>query len=136
MQKYVIERCFVSETKTGLSKIDVQILTLIQQDASLTTQQIADQINISQSPCWRRISRLQEKGLITRRVSQLAREKPGIDVVGFATINLSVQRRNSDAEFEEEGSLLQEVSECYPSAGRWDCGLHIDIRNISNGETL
>ena len=134
MHIYVIEGCFVSDSKAGLSKIDVQILTLIQQDASLTTQQIADQINISQSPCWRRISRLQEKGLITRRVSLLAREKLGIDVVVFATINLSVQGRNSLEEFEEEVSVLPEVLECYTMAGTWDYMLKIVTRDIRHYE--
>ena len=101
----------MSKSSTELSKIDLQILALVQQDASLTTQEIADRINISQSPCWRRISRLQDKGLITRRVSLLAREKLGMDVVVFATVNLSVQGRNSLEEFEEEVSCLLYTSD-------------------------
>jgi Lrp/AsnC family transcriptional regulator len=45
------------------SAIDLQILDTVQQDASLTTQEISERINISQSPCWRRINRLEEQGL-------------------------------------------------------------------------
>ena len=56
---------------TKLSSQDIRILDLLQRDASLTTQEIADRINISQSPCWRRISRLEEQGLINRKVAVL-----------------------------------------------------------------
>ena len=63
---------------TELSPQDIRILNLLQQDASLTTQEIADRINMSQSPCWRRISRLEEQGLINRKVAVLDREKLGM----------------------------------------------------------
>ena len=122
------------KNSSELSKIDLQILELIQADASLTTQEIADRINISQSPCWRRISRLQEKGLITRRVTVLAREKLGMDIVVFATVNLSVQGRNSLEEFEEEVRVLPEVLECYTMAGSWDYMLKIVTRDIRHYE--
>jgi Lrp/AsnC family transcriptional regulator len=52
---------------TELSPQDIKILDLLQQDANLTTQEIADRINISQSPCWRRINKLEEDGLITKK---------------------------------------------------------------------
>ena len=52
---------------TDLSQQDIKILDLLQQDANLTTQEIADRINISQSPCWRRINKLEEDGLITKK---------------------------------------------------------------------
>ena len=64
-----------------LTTTDLQILDALQEDASLTTQQVADRINISQSPCWRRINRLEEDGLIEKRVSILNREKLGMEVV-------------------------------------------------------
>ena len=53
---------------TEISSSDRKILDLLQRDAGLTSQQIAERINLSQSPCWRRINRLQEEGLIERRV--------------------------------------------------------------------
>ena len=47
-----------------LSAVDVKILSLLQQDASLTAAEIGERINLSTSPCWRRISRLEKAGLI------------------------------------------------------------------------
>ena len=50
-----------------LEKQDIQILKLLQRDATLSTASIAEQINVSQSPCWRRINRLEQQGLIRGR---------------------------------------------------------------------
>ena len=50
-----------------LDKTDVEILRLLQNDASLTTGAIAERLNLSQSPCWRRINRIEQAGYIRRR---------------------------------------------------------------------
>lgn len=119
---------------TELSTIDLQILDTMQQDGSLTTQEIADRINISQSPCWRRINRLEEQGLITRKVAILNREKLGMHVVVFTTINLSTQGRDNLEEFEREVEILPEVMECYTMAGMWDYMLKIIVKDIRHYE--
>lgn len=119
---------------TALSSTDLLILDTMQRDGSLTTQQIADQINISQSPCWRRINRLEEQGLITRKVAILNREKLGMEVVVFTTVNLSTQGRDNLEEFEREVEILPEVVECYTMAGMWDYMLKIIVRDIRHYE--
>ena len=117
-----------------ISPIDLQILDAVQRDGSLTTQQIAERIHISQSPCWRRINRLESEGLIRRKVAILDREKLGMDVVVFATINLTTQGRNNLEEFEREVRVLSEVMECYTMAGTWDYMLKIIVKNIHHYE--
>ena len=72
-----------------LAKQDIEILKLLQKDASLSTGAIAERINISQSPCWRRINRLEQEGIIKHKVAVLDRAALGMDVVVFATINLT-----------------------------------------------
>ena len=116
------------------SSTDLQILDTVQKDGSLTTQEIADQINISQSPCWRRINKLEEQGIICRRVAILDREKLGMDVVVFATINLTAQGRTNLEEFEKEVEILPEVVEAYTMAGTWDYMLKIVVKNIHHYE--
>ena len=114
--------------------IDLKILDMLQQNGNLTTHEIAEKINISQSPCWRRINRLEEQGLISKRVVLLDREKMGMDVVVFATVNLSAQGRNNLEEFEREVQVLPEVLECYTMAGTWDYMLKIVVRDIRHYE--
>ena len=117
-----------------LSRTDIQILDALQQDAGLTTQEIADKINRSQSPCWRRINRLEEQGFIEHKVALLNREKLGMDVVVFATINLTTQGRDNLEDFEREVEILEEVMECYTMAGTWDYMLKIVVKDIRHYE--
>ena len=113
---------------------DVKILKLLQQDASLTTQEISEKLNMSQSPCWRKINKMEQDALIKKRVAILNREKLGMDVVVFSTINLSTQGREYLEDFEAEVKLLPEVLECYTMAGSWDYMLKIVAKNIRHYE--
>lgn len=117
-----------------LSSQDIRILELIQQDASLTTQEIARRINMSQSPCWRRINRLQEAGIISKRTAILNRQQLGMEVVVFATVNLAAQGRDHLEAFEQAVLQFPEVTECYTMAGAWDYMLKIIARDIRHYE--
>ncbi|MEH6517416.1 MAG: Lrp/AsnC family transcriptional regulator [Halioglobus sp.] len=117
-----------------LSKSDVEILKMVQADATLSTAAIAEQINLSQSPCWRRVNRLEQEGLITRRVAVLNRQALGMDVVVFATINLTSIGRQNLLEFEQEIVRHPEVMECYTMTGIWDYMIKIVTRDIRHYE--
>lgn len=119
---------------SDFSSTDLQILDTVQRDGSLTTQEIADQINISQSPCWRRINKLEEQGVIKRKVAILDREKLGMEVVVFATINLTTQGRSTLEQFEKEVEILPEVVEAYTMAGTWDYMLKVIVKDIRHYE--
>lgn len=118
----------------NLNTQDFKILDLLQRNANLTTQEIADKINMSQSPCWRRINRLEKHELIRKRVAILNRKKLGMEIVVFATVNLTSQGRKNLEEFESEISKFAEVVECYTMAGAWDYMLKIVTRDISHFE--
>jgi Lrp/AsnC family transcriptional regulator len=113
---------------------DVEIMKLLQSDATLSSAAIAERVNLSQSPCWRRINRLEEDGLIRRRVALLDRDALGMDVVVFATINLTSTGRQNLLEFERDIVEHQEVMECYTMTGIWDYMLKIVTRDIRHYE--
>ena len=114
-----------------LQTIDVEILKLLQRDASTSTGAIAEQLNLSQSPCWRRINRIEQAGLIRKRVALLDRRALGMDVVVFATVSLTANGRQNLEAFEGEITRYPEVMECYTMAGIWDYLLKIVARDIS-----
>lgn len=118
----------------SLTRQDVDILKLLQQDATLSTAAIAERINVSQSPCWRRINRLEQDGLIQGRVALLNRNALGMDVVVFATINLTSTGRQNLIEFERDIIDHPEVIECYTMTGIWDYMLKIVTRDIRHYE--
>lgn len=117
-----------------LDSKDIKILDLLQEDASRSTSEIAEKLNISQSPCWRRINRLQEAGLIQKTVSLINREAIGMDLVAFTTINLSQAGRNNMESFEKAVAKLDEVMECYTMTGAWDYMLKVVVKDIRHYE--
>ena len=119
-----------------LQTIDVEILKLLQRDASTSTGAIAEQLNLSQSPCWRRINRIEQAGLIRKRVALLDRRALGMDVVVFATVSLTANGRQNLEAFEGEITRYPEVMECYTMAGIWDYLLKIVARDISHYEAF
>ena len=119
-----------------LNQLDLDILNLLQKDASLTTAQIAERLNISQSPCWRKIQKIEKQGLIDRRVALLNRDKLGMDVVVFTTINLNAQGRQNLDEFEETIRRYPQVTECYTMAGLWDYMAKVITRDIREYESF
>ncbi|MEP5568572.1 MAG: Lrp/AsnC family transcriptional regulator [Halioglobus sp.] len=118
----------------SLTRQDIDILKLLQQDATISTAAIAERINISQSPCWRRINRLEQDGLIKGRVALLNRNALGMDVVVFATINLTSTGRQNLIAFERDIIDHPEVIECYTMTGIWDYMLKIVTRDIRHYE--
>ena len=117
-----------------LNKKDIHILEILQSDATVSTAAIAEKINVSQSPCWRRIQRLEQEGAIKGRVALLDRNALGMEVVVFATINLTSTGRQNLIEFEREIVNYPEVMECYTMTGIWDYMLKIVTRNIRHYE--
>ena len=117
-----------------IDSTDKKLLGLLQEDASISTSALADKLNISQSPCWRRINRLEEQGIIQKRVAVLDREALGMSVVVFATVNLTQTGRQNLIEFEQMIKGHPEVLECYTMTGIWDYVLKIVTRDVRHYE--
>ncbi len=120
----------------ALSKTDVKILKLLQEDAGLSTAEIAERAGLSQSPCWRRISRLEQAGIIKNRVAVLDHNKLGMEVVVFVNVNLSAHGRQNLEDFERGIKKFPEVLECYTITGEMDYLLKIVTRDIQHYETF
>jgi|TARA_B110000977_G_C10943415_1_gene441742 Lrp/AsnC family transcriptional regulator len=119
-----------------LSKEDIKILEILQTDANRSSTDIAESLNMSQSPCWRRINRLEVSGVIERKVAIVNREKLGIDLVAFTTINLREAGRMHLENFEAGILQFDEVIECYTMTGAWDYMLKIVVRDIRHYENF
>tara|TARA_R110002110_G_scaffold110071_4_gene274400 strand:- start:23613 stop:24152 length:540 start_codon:yes stop_codon:yes gene_type:complete len=131
---YALQDQKEEEVSNILGKQDVEILKMLQRDATISTASIAERINLSQSPCWRRINRMEEEGLIQRRVVLLDRARLGMEVVVFATINLTSTGRQNLVSFEQDIVRHPEVMECYTMTGIWDYMLKIVTRDIRHYE--
>lgn len=114
----------------SLDRYDRQILDLLQRDASLSAAQIGDAVGLSQSPCWRRINRLETDGYIKKRVACLDRHRLGLDVLVFAMVKLSAHGRRSLPEFAEAIQRFPEVQECFTLMGEMDYLLRVVTPDI------
>ena len=120
--------------RAELDRYDRQILDLLQRDASLSAAEIGDRIGLSQSPCWRRIHRLEQAGYIVKRVACLDRRKLGLDVLVFAMVKLSAHGRRSLPEFAEAIRGFPEVQECFTLMGEMDFLLRVVTRDVQSYE--
>ncbi|MES2903912.1 MAG: Lrp/AsnC family transcriptional regulator [Pseudomonadota bacterium] len=111
--------------------VDLKILDLLQQDASLTLAEIAARVNLSPTPCWRRIARLEESGVIARRVALLDAAKVGIDLTIFVTVETDDHSEAWTQRFAEAIAAMPEVMETYRMAGEVDYLLKIAVPNIA-----
>ncbi|MBO1254736.1 Lrp/AsnC family transcriptional regulator [Alteromonas sp. 5E99-2] len=119
-----------------LQKIDIHILQLLQKDANLSATEIAEQVGLSQSPCWRRINRLQQEGYIKSKVALLDRHKLDCELVAFVNIKLSTHGRNSLEEFELAIVGYAEVAECWTISGNMDYVLRVVTKDIQSYENF
>ncbi|BBT18089.1 Lrp/AsnC family transcriptional regulator [Metapseudomonas otitidis] len=119
---------------TLLSPIDRKILRLLQHNADLSAAEVAERVELSQSPCWRRIHRLQEEGLIERKVALLNPQRLGFSITVFVNVKLSAHGRNNLTEFEEAIVGYPEVLECYTMAGGSDYLLKVVAKDIAGYE--
>lgn len=115
----------VVKSTEKLDNIDAKILHLIQSDASLSVSDISDQVGLSSSPCWRRIKRMEEMGIIKSRVTLLDRETLGLDFEVFVAVKLSLPNRVNMEQFEKSISRMPEVIQCAVVTGAVDFMLRI-----------
>ncbi len=119
-----------------LSQADIKILQLLQENAGLSTAEIAEKIGLSQSPCWRRISRMEQAGVIRKKVVVLDHTKLGMEVVVFVNVSLTTHGRQNLVAFEKEIRKFPEVLECYTVTGQMDYLLKIVTKDIQHYESF
>lgn len=117
-----------------LDKTDMTILELLQQNASVSVAEIAERVGLSQSPCWRRIQRLEQEGYVRDRVARLDRRKLGLSLEVFALVRFQREDATSLANFENAVRQVPEVVECHMLMGDMDFLLRVVTRDVESYE--
>jgi len=121
---------------SGFDETDILILKILQRDASLSAQEIAAQVNLSTTPCWRRMNRMEQTGVIRSKVALLDADKLGMQMVTFVSISLTRNDEDSLEAFEEQVRQFPEIVECYTVTGTMDYFLKIITRDIQHFENF
>lgn len=119
-----------------MNPIDVQILSLLQSDASLSVQEIADRVHLSSTPCWRRIQKLEREGYVRKRVALLDPGKLNVGVTVFVGIKTNQHNQAWFARFNEAVAAIPEVLEFYRMSGDVDYLLRVVVPDIAGYDAV
>jgi Lrp/AsnC family leucine-responsive transcriptional regulator len=125
--------------KMELDKTDRKILSILQSDGRLTNQEVAERINLSPSPCLRRIKSLEETGVIRQYVALLDPDKIGLGLLAYVNVRLEKHSNTSAgsshsprADFAASVANWPEVVACYAMTGEMDYLLRVHVEDMEH----
>lgn len=114
-----------------LDSLDIRILEILQQDVSLQVAQIAERVGLSTAPCWRRIQRLRQEGVILREVALVDAQKVNVGVTVFVSVRTSTHTQAWFEKFRATVQAIPEVVEFYRMSGEVDYLLRVVVPDIA-----
>ena len=114
-----------------LDAMDRKILRLLQDDATISLAEMSRRVGLSQTPCWKRIQRLEAAGVIARRVAILTPEAIGFGLTVFVSIETGDHSADWLATFSSALAAMPEVMEIYRMAGDVDYMLRVAVTDIA-----
>ncbi|MFK5957247.1 MAG: Lrp/AsnC family transcriptional regulator [Lutibacter sp.] len=117
---------------TSLDKIDKKILTLLQENSKINIKELALKTQLTQTPIYERIKRLEKSGIIQNYTAVLNKEKIGYNVEVFCQVTLLVHSKELINKFEAAINKMEEVIECFHVAGNYDYLLKIIVKDMKN----
>jgi Lrp/AsnC family transcriptional regulator len=119
-----------------LDSIDLRILDVLQGDATVAIAEISDRVGLSQTPCWKRIKRLEREGVIERRVAILNRDRLGLGVTVIVAIRTTQHSDGWLQAFADGVARIPEVVEFYRMSGEIDYLLKVVARDIADYDRI
>lgn len=113
-----------------LDNTDRAILSLLQQNAETSVADIAEKVGLTVTPCWRRIQKLEEKGIISRRVALLQARLLGLTMTVFVQVKAGKHDGKWLAAFAKHAASFDEVVECYRMSGEYDYLLKVLVTDM------
>ncbi len=119
-----------------LDRMDRKILDILQKDCTLPVAEIGKQIGLSTTPCWRRIQKLEESGVIERRVALLDPKKINVGVTVFVSITTSQHTQEWLDRFHAALKDIPEIVEFYRMSGQVDYLLRVVVPDIERYDSF
>ncbi len=120
----------------NLDAIDLRILRALQDEGRLSNTELAERVGLSQSPCLRRVKRLEQEGFIRGYRAVLERDAVGLSITVFAAIRLDVSTQEAADGLEQSLLALPEVVTCHMLSGDSDCLAEIVVPSVKAYEAL
>ncbi|KGY12031.1 transcriptional regulator [Vibrio tubiashii] len=113
-----------------IDKTDRKILELLQSDATLSLNDLAEAVNLTTTPCWKRLKKLEDTGIIEKRVALLNPEKLGLSFTAFVLVKTNDHSHEWYSQFVETVSEFPEVMEFYRMAGEYDYMMKVLVNDM------
>ncbi|WP_077033636.1 Lrp/AsnC family transcriptional regulator [Pelomonas sp. KK5] len=114
-----------------MDAIDRKLLELLQADATTQVAELAAAVGLSATPCWRRIQRLKDAGVITGTVALVDREKVNVGVTVFVSVRTSTHSQDWFERFNATVAAIPEIVEFYRMSGEVDYLLRVVVPDIA-----
>lgn len=119
-----------------MDRKDRQIIRALQQNGRITNQELAQQVNLSPSPCLRRLRNLERSGAIIGYSAKVDAKAYGLPITVFVRIKLEHHDAEDVARFENRIRQTEEVLECHVLTGAWDYQLRVLVPDLEKYETF
>jgi DNA-binding Lrp family transcriptional regulator len=116
--------------KVKLDRTDMKILAALQEDARLSSAELAERVSLTTSPCWRRVKRLEDEGVIRGYQARLDSGKLGYQVMAFVLISLEMKDTVNVQAFERAARAVPQVLSCHRISGRYDHQLTVVAQDL------
>lgn len=113
-----------------------RILRVLQTDAGVSNQELADKVGSSAASCWRRVRAMQAAGILGPIVRKVDPAAIGRGLDAFCQVRLKEQTREARASFEQFIDQQDDVVECYAVSGEWDYVLHVLAADVGDYERV
>jgi len=117
-----------------MDEVDRRILRTLQDDPDLTMQALAERVGLSHTPCWRRVKKLESRGIIRERPLVLDQDGVGLPVTVFANLKLTQHDERTLESLERAVLGCPEIVECYSIAGGSDYTCRVVVESIARYE--
>ena len=121
---------------TEIDKIDRKILNLLQSDATVSLSDLAEAVNLTTTPCWKRLKKLESAGVIQKRVALLNPEKLDLSFTAFVLVKTSDHSHEWYSQFVSTASDFPEVMEFYRMAGEYDYMMKVLVKDMQCFDTF
>ncbi len=113
-----------------MDDVDKQILDCLQEDATMPRAEIAERVHLSTTPCWRRVQKLRETGIIRKEVALLDRRALNVGLTAFVAIRTNQHNPEWFKRFADAVRDIPEIVECYRMSGEVDYLLRVVIPDV------
>ncbi len=119
-----------------LDNYDLMILQTLQKNSDINTQELADQVNLSKTPCWRRVKKLEEKGYIKKYVALLDPKMLELSVMAYVQVSMLNHELNTLRTFDEFVEQCPYILDCNSTAGNFDYVMKVIAKDTEQLESF